>query len=69
MNETLSPLHSSLQNETRRVVTQNHGGSGNNYASTGQGPQHNGTGDIHQNTIHNAVFTSSGTSTPYYYMS
>ena len=64
-----SSIHSSLQTEIRPVVSQNHGGSGNNYASTGQGHQHNGNGDIHQNTIHNAVFTSSGTSTPYYYMS
>ena len=64
-----SSIHSSLQTEIRPVVTQTHGGSGNIYASTGQGLQHNGNGDINQNTIHNTVFGGFGTSTPYYYMS
>ncbi|KAH8586507.1 hypothetical protein B0O99DRAFT_62128 [Bisporella sp. PMI_857] len=41
----MNEMPSSLQEETRGV-TQHHHGSGNNNVNIGEGPQHNGTGDI-----------------------
>ena len=53
----MNEMPSSLQDETSEAATQNHEGSGNNYANTAGGVWNSGSGNLtHNNFNGNANF-------------